>query len=51
MAMLNRFKPASHFVLPIVQRRYFCGVSLLFYVLVFKIFVLYVFIFLLILGK
>ena len=25
MVMLNRFKPASNFVLLIVQRRYFCG--------------------------
>ena len=38
--MKNRFKRASNFVLLIVPRRYFCGVFSLFYVLVFKIFVL-----------
>ena len=27
MAMLNRFKPASNFVLLIVPSRYFCGGS------------------------
>ena len=27
MAMLNRFKPASNFVLLIVPNRYFCGGS------------------------
>ena len=36
MAMQNRFKPASNFVLLIVSRRYFCGGSFLFYVLVFN---------------
>ena len=40
MAMLNRFKPASNFVLLIVPRRYFCDGSFLFYVFVFKIVVL-----------
>ena len=40
MAMLNWFKSASDFVLLIVPRRYFCGGFFLFYVLVFKMFVL-----------
>ena len=30
MAMYNRFKPASNFVLLIVQSRYFCGGSFCF---------------------
>ena len=30
MAMYNRFKPASNFVLLIVPRRYFCGGSFCF---------------------
>ena len=30
MAMLNRFKPASNFVLLIVPSRYFCGGSFCF---------------------
>ena len=37
MAMYNRFKPASNFVLLIVPMRYFCGGAFLIYVLVFKI--------------
>ena len=40
MAMLNRFKPASNFILLIVPRRYFCGCSVCYYVLVFNMFVL-----------
>ena len=30
MAMLNRFKPASNFILLIVLKRYFCGGSFCF---------------------
>ena len=40
MAMENRFKPASNFVLLIVQKRYVCGGSFCFVYWYLKLFVL-----------
>ena len=49
MAMQNRFKPASNFILLIVPMRYFCGGSFVLCLGVLKVFALlhlmYVFIF------